>query len=60
MSSNFNPGDRVIATEALGRGVGKGTKGVVTHESTFHGLLAVRFENGSEIQAVKLHQVEHA
>ncbi|MGA5134996.1 hypothetical protein ACPCTO_34955 [Streptomyces olivoreticuli] len=60
MNRNFAPGDRVIAVVALGHGVNKGTRGVVTHVSTFHGLLIIRFENGSEIKAVKLNQVVHA
>ena len=60
MSSNFSDGDRVVALVALGRGVGEGTRGVVTHVAFHHGLLTVRFDNGAEIQAVRLHQVTHA
>ena len=59
MSENFNPGDRVIATVDLARGARTGTKGVVTHVSTFHGLLTVRFDHCGEVPAVKLHQVAH-
>ncbi len=60
MSANFSDGDRVIAVTGLGRGVGKGAKGVVIHVSVFHGLLTVRFDNGANIEAVRLHQVAHA
>jgi hypothetical protein len=60
MSTNFNDGDRVIALVPLGKSVVKGTKGVVTHVSFHHGLLTVHFDNGAEIQAVRLHQVAHA
>jgi hypothetical protein len=60
MSGNFSDGDRVIALVALGRGVNKGTKGVVTHVSFHHGLLTVRFDNGARIETVRLHQVSHA
>jgi hypothetical protein len=60
MSTNFHDGDRVVALVSLGKGVNQGTKGRVTHVSFHHGLLAVRFDNGAEIQAVRLHQVAHA
>jgi hypothetical protein len=60
MGENFRPGDRVIATEDLGRGVRSGATGVVTHVSTFHGLLTVRFERHGELTAIKLHQIAHA
>ncbi|WP_189148141.1 hypothetical protein [Streptomyces lacrimifluminis] len=60
MAENFNVGDRVVATEALGQGVNRGTAGVVTHVSVFHGLLGVRFANHATIPNVKLSQVVHA
>lgn len=60
MAENFNPGDRVIATADLGHGVRSGATGVVTHASTLHGLLTVRFERHGEVAAIKLHQVAHA
>jgi hypothetical protein len=41
-------------------GIRSGTTGVVTHVSTFHGLLTVRFERHGELTAIKLHQVAHA
>jgi hypothetical protein len=59
-NTNFHNGDRIIALAALGRGVTKGTKGVVTHVAFHHGLLTIRFDNGAQIQAVRLHQVAHA
>ena len=59
MGRNFNEGDRVIAVVNLGHGVNQGTKGVVTHVSTFHGLLSVRFENGALIDGVRMEQVGH-
>jgi hypothetical protein len=58
--ANFNDGDRVIAIVDLGSGAGKGTKGTVTHVSTFHGLVTVRFDSGKEVAAVKLHQIARA
>jgi hypothetical protein len=60
MGENFRPGDKVISTVDLGGGVRSGTTGVVTHVSTFHGLLTVRFERYGELTAIKLHQVAHA
>ena len=60
MGRNFNEGDRVISVADLGHGVNPGAKGTITHVSTFHGLVTVRFENGAEIQGVKMEQVEHA
>ena len=58
--ANFNEGDRVIAVENFGTGASKGTKGVVTHVAFHHGLLAVRFDTGKEVQAVRYHQVSRA
>jgi hypothetical protein len=60
IGENLQPGDRVIATVDLGHGIRSGTTGVVTHVSTFHGLLTVRFERHGELTAIKLHQVAHA
>jgi hypothetical protein len=59
MGRNFNEGDSVIAVASLGHGVNPGSNGIITHVSTFHGLVTVRFENGAEIQGVKMEQVEH-
>lgn len=58
--ANINEGDRVVTTENLGTGAGKGTRGTVTHVSTFHGLATVRFDTGKEIKAVKLSYLAHA
>lgn len=58
--ANINEGDRVIATADLGTGAGQGTKGVVTHVSTFHGLATVQFETGKEVTSVRLDQIAHA
>ena len=58
--SNINEGDRVITTENLGTGASIGTKGTVTHVSTFHGLASVRFDTGKEIKNVKLRDLSHA
>jgi hypothetical protein len=58
--SNINEGDRVSTTADLGSGAGNGTKGTVTHVSTFHGLATVRFDTGKEVQGVKLSYLRHA
>ncbi|MEV8315098.1 hypothetical protein AB0Q95_13070 [Streptomyces sp. NPDC059900] len=60
MGSNFAVGDRVTALVDLGRGVTKGTHGTVTSVSAFHGLVTVRFRNGTELPSIKLHQITHA
>lgn len=52
--ASIHEGDRVIATTNLGTGASKGTKGVATHVSGWHGLATVRFETGKEIKNVKL------
>lgn len=59
MGRNFNQGDQVIAVVNLGHGVNPGTKGVVTHVSTFHGTVTVRFENGAKIEGVRMEKVAH-
>lgn len=58
--ANVQLGDRVIATTDLGSGAWKGTKGVVTDVSTWHGSATVRFETGKEVRDVKLHQIARA
>lgn len=52
--SNISTGDRVVTTADLGTGAGRGTKGTVTHVSTWHGLASVRFDSGNEVASVKL------
>ena len=58
--ANINTGDRVITTQDLGSGAAKGTKGTVTHVSTFHGMATVRFDTGKEVMSVKLSYISHA
>lgn len=60
MGSNFSIGDQVIALVDLGSGVKRGTHGTVTSVSVFHGHATVRFTNGAQVSAIKLHQIAHA
>lgn len=55
--ANIVRGDQVIATRNLGSGAGKGTKGVVTDVSTWHGSATVSFETGKQVMNVKLDQI---
>ena len=55
--ANLSRGDKVIATTNLGSGAGKGTKGVVTDISTWHGSATVSFETGKTVSNVKLDQI---
>lgn len=60
MGRNFEPGDRVIATENMGSGANKGEKGVVVHMNIHAGLVEVRFESGKRIANVRPHAIAHA